>query len=131
MKLTVSHYAELLDEATSDANVKDLADLIAKFLFVVRKNRAWNQLPRIISAFETRVLERQGIARVSVRTPKPLTKTDEQHLAQQLGRDPKSIVWDINVDPSLVGGLQLQIGDTVVRGSVKDGIQSLSKQLST
>src|SRR3989338_9984765 len=54
MKLTVSNYAELLDEVTPpDAKGKVIPERIAKFLALVRKNRAWSQLPRIISAYET------------------------------------------------------------------------------
>jgi len=132
MKLTVSNYAELLDEVTPpDAKGKVIPERIVKFLALVRKNRAWSQLPRIISAYETRVFKRQGIVRVTVRTPKPLTVSEEKKIAEQLGRDLKSIIWNTEVDPTLVGGLQLQIDDRVVRGSIRDHLQSLSKQLSS
>src|SRR3989338_6672336 len=45
MKLTVSNYAELLDEATSDADGKVIPERIVKFLALVLKKISCIQLP--------------------------------------------------------------------------------------
>jgi F-type H+-transporting ATPase subunit delta len=61
-----------------------------------------------------------------VRSAVPLTDEQRSRLAEALGQATgKTIELKVVVDPSVLGGLVAQVGDTVIDGSVKTRLQQL------
>ncbi len=113
----VSHEEKvrLLDTAFQGRMSKELLN----FLKVVSRRGRMPSLRAIQRAFENLYNERAGRREVVVRTAEPLT--DELYaqiadrLRQSLGMEP---VLRVEVDPELIGGVVIRIGDTVYDGSV-------------
>jgi F-type H+-transporting ATPase subunit delta len=113
----VSHEekVKLLDRAFQGRMSRDLLN----FLKVVSRHGRMESLRPIQRAFEKLYNERAGRVEVLVGAAEPLsddliTKIADR-LRQSLGREP---VLKINVDPELIGGVVIRIGDTVYDGSV-------------
>jgi F-type H+-transporting ATPase subunit delta len=71
----------------------------------------------------------QSIARVT--TAVPLTPTQEQRLADVLGRlYGRTIGLQVVVDPSVVGGLVVQVGDEVIDGSIAHRLEAAERRLA-
>ncbi len=101
---------------------RSLQGLIA----VLARNNRLNLLRGIAQAYRALINERSGRVPVKITAAVPLS--DEQttkltaNLKDLLKQDP---VLDIRVDPDLLGGLVVQVGDSVVDTSVRTRIQSL------
>jgi F-type H+-transporting ATPase subunit delta len=97
--------------------------------FVVGAGRA-RQLPQIID----RLVERAAAAKESVvgevRSAIPLTDDQKSRLADALGRATgKKVEVKVVVDPSVLGGIVAQVGDTVIDGSVRARLDQLLEQI--
>jgi len=71
-----------------------------------------------------------GQQRVEVRSPRPLTDASRsklyEHLKETLGFDP---ILRETVDPALLGGLVIQVGDTVYDSSLRSRLRQLNGRL--
>ena len=71
-----------------------------------------------------------GRVKGHLRTAVPLSKNDEIRLTEQVGRAlRKTVSLQTSVDPSILGGLVLTIGDTLMDGSVRSSLQRFAQQL--
>ncbi|TYP85893.1 F0F1 ATP synthase subunit delta [Blastococcus xanthinilyticus] len=71
----------------------------------------------------------QSVARVT--TAVPLTAGQEQRLADVLGRlYGRTIGLQVTVDPSILGGLVVQVGDELIDGSIAHRLEAARRQLA-
>lgn len=84
----------------------------------------------VAEAFARLADEHEGIAYADVTTAVPLEPAEVERIAQNLGQ---SLGAKVNVrtsvDPSIVGGMIVRIGDHMVDGSVKTRLRELRKDL--
>jgi F-type H+-transporting ATPase subunit delta len=65
-----------------------------------------------------------------VRSPIALSSQQQERLAGALGRIyRRDITLHLEVDPQLVGGLVIQVGDEVIDGSVAGRLDELGRRL--
>jgi F-type H+-transporting ATPase subunit delta len=70
----------------------------------------------------------QSVARVT--TAVPLTAAQEQRLTEVLGRIyGRTMGLQVTVDPSVLGGLVVQVGDEVIDGSIADRLEAARRRL--
>jgi F-type H+-transporting ATPase subunit delta len=73
-----------------------------------------------------------GRADALVTSAKPLTEEDQTNLAAKFGTlIGKTVRVENVVDPALLGGVTVRIGDTLYDGSLRGKLDRLSKQLQT
>jgi len=74
--------------------------------------------------------EARGIVSVNVTTAAPLSKEQEARLKAKLSeRTGKTVELAVRVDPSIIGGVSIKIGDTVIDGSIKGQLGTLREKL--
>jgi F-type H+-transporting ATPase subunit delta len=72
----------------------------------------------------------QGIDRAEITTAVPLTEGDRTLISRRLGeRVGRKVLLDMRVDPSVIGGLVVRIGDTLLDGSIRQNLDTLQKTL--
>ncbi|MGO3886479.1 MAG: F0F1 ATP synthase subunit delta [Mycetocola sp.] len=77
------------------------------------------------------VADQAGRLVADVRTASPLTAEQNERLARELGANyGKDVDLDVVVDPSLLGGLRVQIAGDVIDGSVSTRISELRQKLA-
>ncbi len=100
---------------------------LAKLL--VQKARA-AEARAVANAFERMADDAAGIAHAQVTTAVPLSSEQltaiETQLSTSLG---KSVRARGNVDPSIIGGLVVRVGDKLVDGSIRTRLKQLRREL--
>jgi F-type H+-transporting ATPase subunit delta len=97
--------------------------------FVVGAGRS-KDLPAIIDRLVERAAQERSEAVAEVRSAIPLDDSQRERLAAALGKATgKSISLKVIVDPSILGGIVAQVGDTVIDGSVRNRINQLREAL--
>ena len=106
------------------------SDLFLNFLLVLNAHDRLDAIRSIAATVRDRHEEQTGKVRVEVRSAVPLTDEQQEKLRQQLraslGREP---VLETRVDPALLGGLTVQIGDTLYDGSIRTRLEQIRNQL--
>ena len=106
------------------------SDLFLNFLLVLNAHDRLDALRSIAAAVRDLHEKQTGKVRVQVRSALPLADDQQEKLRQQLraslGREP---VLDVRVDPALLGGLTVQVGDTLYDGSIRSRLEQIRKQL--
>jgi len=104
-------------------SVRVFADLL------LRKKRL-TLLAAIAHEFQVIVERAKGLERATVVSAVPLTDGERKRLHGELEQfTRKKIVLEALIDPSLVGGAYVRIGDRVIDRSVKSLLGSLAQQL--
>ena len=114
--------AALLQGIASDP-VQNLIQLL------LRRGRI-EGLPRVAAEFRRLDDRRQGITHATATSAAPLTPDEVQALTERLERSTGGrIALDVQVDPSLLGGLVVRVGDRMIDGSVRGRLERLRSQL--
>jgi F-type H+-transporting ATPase subunit delta len=105
--------------------------IVRNFLFLVIDNQRTHLLPEILRTFESVVRQRLGIAEAEVFSAAELTVAQKTTLLQTLEKlTGKKIQAKYSLDPALLGGAVVRIGDTVYDGSVKNRLNQMRARLS-
>ena len=113
---------KLLDRAFADKMSKELLN----FLKVASKHGRLDCLRAVNRAAKDVFNEMRGRVEVQVRTAEPAGPELLAKIAEQLRRALKREVdLHAGVDPSLIGGLLVRVGDTVYDGSVANRLKRL------
>lgn len=109
-----------------------ISDLTLRFLLVLNEKERLNHLPAITAAFDEQVQNAFGRVEVDVYTAAPISQEElnliRARLQSVLGKEP---VLHPYTDPSLIGGIRLQIGDQLIDASVATSLRKLRDQLET
>ncbi|HEV2106159.1 MAG TPA: ATP synthase F1 subunit delta [Candidatus Eisenbacteria bacterium] len=103
--------------------VEEFADLL------LRKKRL-DLVARVAHEFQVLVERVKGLQRARVVSAVPLTEAERRRLHARLEEATgKKIVLDTALDPGLLGGAYVRIGDRVVDRSVRSLLEAIAKQL--
>lgn len=97
---------------------------------LVEKNRI-DILPDISGAFNDLADDARGIGHVRVKSFLPLSEEEKSALQAKLGViTGKTVIMDTETDSSLLGGVSIRIGDSVVDGTVANRLKGLEERLN-
>ena len=101
-----------------------------KYLLYLSESGALHALSEIVNAIVALYLEMKKKAKVVVSSPVAISKTFEENLINSLkqltGRD---VEMEFVLDPSLLGGVRLQVGSTMYDSSIKGQLGLLRDKL--
>jgi F-type H+-transporting ATPase subunit delta len=96
---------------------------------MLRRGRI-DHLPRVAAEFRRLDNARQGIVPATATTATPLSQDEVRALVGRLEQMTGGRVeLDLQVDPSLLGGLVVRVGDRLIDGSVRGRLERLRNQL--
>lgn len=100
-------------------------------LKLLLKRKRLRLLPEITFLYEQLRMEHEGILEVRVQTAAALTAAHEKQLADALqNKFKRKIIFKVTLDPTLIGGAILRIGDQVIDGSVQGILQRFNRLLA-
>ncbi|HEY8823662.1 MAG TPA: ATP synthase F1 subunit delta [Candidatus Limnocylindria bacterium] len=89
-------------------------------------------VPQIALAYGDLVDRREGIAKARITTAIPLKDAEQRELVSRLERESKrKLRATFAVDPTLIGGAKVQIGDHLIDSSVRAKLVALGRQLAS
>ena len=107
-----------------------VSNLTLRFLNLLIDKRREAVLPEVNRLFRALSYEAENILPVTATVARRLTPEERAHLAEALGhRTGKSIDLAEEVDPELIGGVVLRLGDTIIDGSVAGQLRRLRQRL--
>ncbi|CAA9539419.1 MAG: ATP synthase delta chain [uncultured Sphingosinicella sp.] len=109
------------------ASAMRLDPITTNFLGVLARNRRLGQLGAIIRTFNMLAAGHRGETTAEVTSAHPLTDDQvsalRQNLRTRIGRD---VAVDLNVDPTILGGLVVKIGSQMIDGSIRTKLNTLA-----
>ena len=105
--------------------------IIRNFLFVIADHRRTQLLPEVIATFQQVIRQRQGVAEAEVSSAVELSAAQKKELAATLARvTGKKIEPKYSLEPALLGGAVVRIGDTIYDGSLRSRLNEMRARLS-
>ena len=102
----------------------------ANLLKVLAANQRLSVLPDISSRFEALKAEAENTLAVTLTSATPVSDEQQARIVESLKkRFGRQIRLSVAHDSSLIGGAQLQVGDRVIDGSVRTGLDKLATAL--
>ena len=110
--------------------LKNFEPLIVEFIAILIENNQTNGLLNIITRFNNMVSSDSNISKVEITTSEKLTETNLEYISQTIC-DKLNATPEINIkiDPNIIGGIKLRVGNKIFDNSVSYQIKQLKKTL--
>lgn len=109
----------------------DTSALALNLVQVLLAKRRLRLLPAVAAAYQELLDTQRGIQHATVTSAVPLDPGLQERLTRALAeRIGKAIVLDTRVDPEIVGGLAVRVGDQIIDGSARSKLAGLRQALS-
>ncbi|SET09474.1 ATP synthase F1 subunit delta [[Clostridium] polysaccharolyticum] len=108
-----------------------ISDTMLGFLVIVVTKERYDELEQIFQYLEEKVKEYKNIGVVSVTTAVELSEEQKARLTQRLLEVTsfKQLEFSYSVNPQIIGGMILRIGDRIVDSSIRTEIDQMAKSL--
>lgn len=120
-KLSPRQWAGALLVLIIEAKEKEVPDRVGEFISLLYRHRATRQVPLIIRQYAALVDKQNGVTRVATSAARALSKSVIKRL-EEFGDE---VVIDHTIDPTMIGGLKLTIGDVIIDGTVAMRLKQL------
>jgi F-type H+-transporting ATPase subunit delta len=119
---------EVLDRLLAGTVSGGPRNLIA---LLIRRGR-FDELGLVVREFRRLDARRRGLLEATVTSAAPLDDTERADLAKRLrAMTGQAVQTEERVDPSLLGGVQIRMGDRLMDGSVRGRLERLRATLTT
>ena len=101
------------------------------FVQVLTRNDRLTLLPEIRELFEALKAEQEGVLEVKIDSAFPLSKKQTGELERRLKeRYQRKIVTQVSVEPELIGGVKIAVGDHVLDATVRGKLEAMRTALT-
>ncbi len=129
-KIPSKKYAASLLEALAETPEAKQDAIFNHFLSLMVQQNDMAKAPAIVRDLEQMLKVKAGVLDVELTTSHPLDDQTRQHIVEKVQeRLGKKIEVFERRDPSLLGGVVIKYGDTVLDGSIKRKLAALREQL--
>ena len=105
--------------------------IIRNFLFVLADHRRTHLIPEVIAVFHQVIRQRQGIAEAEISSAVEMSAAQKKAMAATLAQlTGKKIEAKFALDPALLGGAVVRIGDTIYDGSLRSRLNEMRARLA-
>ncbi|GEN34441.1 MULTISPECIES: F0F1 ATP synthase subunit delta [Aneurinibacillus] len=133
LKMLLTHpkvTAQEKKEMVNDLFAGKVSETTLNFLNLLLERGREDELNDIAKHFVNLSNEERGYADATVITAKPLTEAEVQKVAEQFGQKVnKKLRVKAKVDPSIIGGIIVRIGDRLYDGSIKGKLARFTQQI--
>ncbi|MEN3000742.1 MAG: ATP synthase F1 subunit delta [Armatimonadota bacterium] len=105
---------------------RDLQPVTLRLLELVIEKRRETLLEAICEEFQRLREAHEGVVRATIYSAVPLTPDEQHALLQRLESSTgKRIIATFEVDPNLIGGVRVRLGDYQIDGSIRGALERL------
>lgn len=108
------------------------SDVMMGFLEVLVKKGRFSEILSVLEYFQREVREYQRIGVACVTTPVELTEEQKARIVEKLTQTSGYETMEMNyvIDPSLLGGIRIRIGDRIVDNSIQTKLEEMTRKLA-
>jgi ATP synthase F1 delta subunit len=108
-----------------------VSDLMLRFLLVLNDRNRLDEIGGIAAAFSNLAKKHRGEVDAELTTARPLSGSQMQMVAERLSASiGKKAIVHPRIDPSIIGGLKVRLGDRLIDASVSTQLRRLAGRLS-
>lgn len=116
---------EMTDRALASAD-----EVTRRFLHLLIAKRRTDILPAIYEEYQRCADTAAGVARAYVTSAAPMSEAERAHLADALARRlDRPVQMHVRVEPAMLGGIAVRVGDTVWDGSIRGALETMREQM--
>ena len=109
-----------------------ITEEVKNFITLILNNHRFVLLPLIADVYESMRIQSEGIAKAQIETAFAMDDSEVAELIVQLEKHFKQkIAATIEVNPSLIGGIRVTVGDEVMDASISGKIMGLAASLKS
>jgi F-type H+-transporting ATPase subunit delta len=135
--ITLRHFLEsprISEAQKNEVFFQALGDRVPRhflrFLQTLVRKRRQNLIPEIAIEYDSLLDIHEGRMHANVTVAKPVSEAEENSIAAELSRVMgKTVVPHMQVNPAILGGVIVKMGDTVMDGSVRRRLARLKGQM--
>lgn len=125
-QISASQKIDVIGRAFKDT----LPHMMVRFLQKLVQNRRQNLVPQIAVEYAALVDEVEGRLHAQVTVVREATEAERQAIARELSRAfNKVVVPHVHVNPAILGGVVVRVGDRVMDGSVRRRLTTLRSRM--
>lgn len=131
MKRSAHEYAQALYDLVS-TKPGEVSAIVKQFMSVLSADRRRDLLPAVLGELEQIEAKKAGRVIVKVTTAQPLSKDERELLEKELSQNlkVKAVTLREIVDPSVLGGIRIQVADRTIDHTAQAKLQQLAHRLS-
>jgi F-type H+-transporting ATPase subunit delta len=105
--------------------------ILRNFLFIIADRQRMHALPEMVASFQEVIRQREGIAEAEISSAVGLSAAQKTEMKKTLERlTGKRVEPKYSIDPALLGGAVVRIGDTIYDGSLRNRLSDLRARLA-
>jgi F-type H+-transporting ATPase subunit delta len=114
-----------------DKAVEGEDDIIRNFLAVLIENHRMPALMRIRREYDQLWREANKMLPVQITSAVPLDESVHTRIGEEIGRQTgRKVELSANVDPDVLGGIVLRVGNSILDASIRTRLERLRKQVA-
>lgn len=108
----------------------ELSEMVKNFSVLLLEKDRLRYLSNIVNGYQRLCDEAEGIARAAIRAAQEISGRDKGLIIQSLEKIcGKKVIAEVNIDPSLIGGVMVYMGDMVFDGTVNTHLTTMGERL--
>jgi F-type H+-transporting ATPase subunit delta len=106
--------------------------LVSSFLLLLVRKQREGLAPAVVAAYTALVDEREGVVEARVRAARPLSPEQAEKMRAELETiTGRAVRLHLAVDPTLLGGVVVRVGDRVYDGNLRHQLDLLHDQFES
>jgi len=125
--ISIDNKKEVIDKVFS----KEIHATVVNFLKVLVDKNRFNTFNEVFDSYNKSLDDINNISRIQVTSAVEMSSDSQNKLKEKLETKlKKNVVLDLNINPEIIAGLVIKIGDNVVDMSLKHKLQDLSNNIT-
>ncbi|HSR49886.1 MAG TPA: ATP synthase F1 subunit delta [Acidobacteriota bacterium] len=109
-----------------------LSKITVNLVLTLIENARFDRFDEVVEGYQREIDKRRGVLRADVYSARGLGAEQRSRLEKQVPQIMGSQMnFDYHTDESLIGGIKIQVGSTVLDGSVRSQLNEIGRRLSS